>query len=89
MTLIIILSFKSSQNPLVGQFFKNGIFNPNLIRESYLSGLELPFKTEYILTLYVNFDILKSDTWNTVYKGAHAKGSAYKCADDCDYVYIV
>ena len=24
-----------------------------------------------------------------MFKGAYAKGSAYKCGDDCDYVYIV
>ena len=42
-----------------------------------------------MMDIHESFDTYKFNTWNDDYRGAWAKGSAYKCGGGCDFIYFV
>ena len=90
--LTIIVSYSDVEGPLTTPFFtKFGGVYPNIGQNLglyYLCGSESSPLYSHLVHLLSNFEVLKSDTWK-VWGQKGVKGSAYRCSDDCDYVYFV
>ena len=88
--ITLVIAFGTETNPISSIFFgKNGEIPQNFsskISQSYCIGAE-PLKIhDYLLFIKRNFDTLKSSTYST---HRFAKGSANRCSEDCDYLYII
>ena len=88
--ITLVLAFGAETNPISSVFFsETGIIPQNFshkISQSYCIGAE-PLKIhDYLLFIKRNFDSLRSSTYSS---HRYAKGSANRCSDNCDYLYII